>query len=128
MVVQDEPLMRDNMPVRRESQFIEARYWNGHSSAYGTGDQLLGLLRANWQIATIGRVTRLHRGRRFTTHIFELTRKDDMAVMIVIDNPFIQRLINHRLQESVWEEQGIRYEDDADQLEVVTMRQAVAVV
>ena len=116
------------MPVRREAQYVEARYWNGHSSAYGTGDQLLGLLRANWQIATIGRVTRLHRGRRFTTYLFELTRQNSMTVMIVIDNPFIQRLINRRLQESVWEEQGIRYEDNTDQLEVFTMRQAVAVV
>ena len=118
------------MPISNENRYIEARYWDGRSSAYGTGDQLLGLLRANWQIATIGRVTRLHRGRRFTTFLFELARNGHMTVVIVVYNPFIQRLVNQRMQQSVWEEQGIQYEDADDQLEVITMKhqRLVAVV
>jgi hypothetical protein len=116
------------MPIENENRYVETRYWNGHSSAYGTGDQLLGLLRANWQIASIGRVTRLHHGRCFTTFQFELTRNDALTTMIVVYNPFVQRLVNHRLQQSVWEEQGIQYEDADDQFEIVTMKHLVAVV
>jgi hypothetical protein len=105
-------------------RYIEARYWDGHSSAYGTGDQLLGMLRAGWQISTMGRMTRILRGRQFVTFMFELSKSNNMTVMIVIDNPFIRRLVNRRLQQEIWEEQGVQYEETAQKLEVVTMRLA----
>jgi len=115
------------MSTPQNYRYIEARYWDGHSSAYGTGDQLLGLLRSGWQIVTIGRVTRIRRKRQFITYMFELSKDGQMTVMIVVHNPFIRRLVSRDLQQSVWEEQGIQYEDADQQVEVLTIRRVAQV-
>jgi hypothetical protein len=116
------------MPIENAKPYIKAHHWEVRTSTYGTGDQLLGLLRANWEIIHIERVTRLHKGRRFTTFSFELARNEQMTVMLVVYTPFIQRLVNQRTQQSVWKEQGIQYEAADERIEVVTMKPLAALI
>lgn len=102
----------------REIAHIEARYWSGSSSAYGTGDQLLGMVWAGWRIATIGRITRCIRGRFFTVYLFELRYQNQMTVMHIVENPVIQQLVKKEVSQEFWEQTVADYEEDDKSVEI----------
>lgn len=92
-----------------DTQHIESRYWNGNSSAYGTGDQLLGLLERRWEVVTIAKITRHRRGRIFTVYSLELSRSRELTTMIIVNNPFVERLMNAYLTSENWHAQPLTY-------------------
>ena len=109
------------MKTLREYAHIEARYWNGNSSAYGTCDQLIGMLRSGWRIATIGCITRCIRGRFFTVYMFELRKSSTMTVMHVVDNPVIRNYVKRQAEEDAWVETSSDYEDERSLVEITVL-------
>lgn len=72
------------------------RHWCPHSEKYSGGDSLISALEDGWTFT--GRVHSqrywLRGGARFmVVHTFKLRRGNTVALMNVIDNPYVSRLV-----------------------------------
>ncbi len=72
-----------------------AQHWSPQSERYAGGDALLTAIYDGWHIGdTIQRETKWFAGMRFVNvYHFELKREEEIRVMPVIDNPFVDRFI-----------------------------------
>jgi hypothetical protein len=70
------------------------RHWHPQSQAYAGGDCLLSTLDCGWRVSQVVHGDQCHYGnRRVLVYYFELQRGDEVQIMPVISNPFIERLL-----------------------------------
>jgi hypothetical protein len=84
--------MRDHPMVREATG---KRHWDSASEGYTGGDSLATTLQNGWIPRKIFNETNCcPTHRSVTVYHFELTRGDEMAVMLVVRNPWVERLID----------------------------------
>lgn len=74
---------------------VTSQHWHPGSERFAGGDHLLTAIEKGWEISECALVTHWYAGMRAVKiYHFVLKRGDQQMTMPVIDNPYIQRLIN----------------------------------
>ncbi len=76
---------------------IRYRHWSPECESYSGGDSLLGALEDGWQLVRSRQITqRTHSKRLVTLYIVWLEKDGQLAIMRLIGNPYITRLLNEK--------------------------------
>lgn len=76
---------------------VPIRHWSPESESYSGGDSLLGALDEGWRLIKARQITQQTlSGRPVTVYIVWLESGEHLAVMRLIGNPYITRLLNEK--------------------------------
>lgn len=82
--------------IRPNSTTDDQRHWCPVSEKFASGDALLSALDQGWTVeGVVFREDHWAAGvRRVPIYHIKLVRGDDCVTMIIVQNPFVQRLVN----------------------------------
>ncbi len=76
---------------------VPSRHWSPESESYSGGDSLLGALEEGWVLVKARQITQQTASKRpVTVYIIWLEKGEQLAVMRLVGNPYITRLLNEK--------------------------------